>query len=248
MRIALMAVGLVVAPIVVAAAQGPKIVDVTHEPSHHLVLSNDHVRVLNVIVAPRATTLIHRHDHDYLFVTLGDADVTSTKVGDTAVKLVLRDGEVRYAAGGFAHAASNNIDTPFHNVTIELLQSATHEQPCAASCAEPAPCSVARGGACPTVTRVMGADQWTVVSVTLPASGRLDLVDGAGPVLVVAVSGVRLTRGGLVNGDASIRGGPGTLGWVSAAARGAAGARALVNASREPARFVMVQFRSGARE
>jgi hypothetical protein len=52
----------------------------------------------------------------------------------------------------------------------------------------------------------------------------------------------------LVNGDASIRGGPGTLGWVSAAARGAAGARALVNASREPARFVMVQFRSGARE
>jgi hypothetical protein len=83
--------------------------------------------------------------------------------------------------------------------------------------------------------------------VTLPASGRLDLVDGAGPVLLVAVSGVQLTRGGLVNGDASIRGGPGTLGWLSAGTRGAA-ARALVNASRAPARFVMVQFRSGARE
>jgi quercetin dioxygenase-like cupin family protein len=252
MRIAVTVLALVAAPIVGAAAraQAPRIVDVTHEPSHHLVLSNEHVRVFNVIVEPHATTLVHRHDRDYLFVTFGDADVSTTKVGDTAVRFTLHDGEVRFAAGGFAHSATVTGDRPFHNATIELLKPATHVQPCTESCAEPVPCSVVRGGSCPTVTRVMGADQWTAVTVTLPPSGRLDLVDGSGPVLVVAVSDVRLKRGGPATGDVSIRGAPGALGWVSASARpmtagGAPERRALINESREPARFVMVEFRSG---
>jgi hypothetical protein len=250
MRSTLLAIAFVVAPVAGAFAQAPRIVDVTHEPSHHLALSNERVRVFNVIVAPHATTLVHRHDRDYLFVTLGDADVATQKVGDTAVRLSLHDGEVRFAAGGFAHSAQVTGDHPFHNTTIELLKPATHLQQCMASCAEPVPCSVVRGAACPTVTRVFGSDQWTAVTVTLPPSGQLDLVDGSGPVLLVAVSDVRLARGGPASGDAPIRGGAGTLGWVSAAAvpmgTGHVAARSLVNVNQVPARFVMVEFRNGA--
>jgi hypothetical protein len=250
MRSTLMAVALTIAPVAGAFAQPPRIVDVTHEPSHHLALSNERVRVFNVIVAPHTTTLIHRHDRDYLFVTLGDAEVATKKVGDTAIRLSLHDGEVRFAAGGFAHSAEVTGDHPFHNSTIELLKPATHLQQCVTSCAEPVPCSVARGGACPTVTRDFGSDQWTAVTVTMPPLGHLDLVDGAGPVLVVAVSDVRLTRGGPASGDAPIRGGAGTLGWVSAAAvpmgTGHVAARSLLNTSQLPVRFVMVEFRNGA--
>jgi hypothetical protein len=251
MRSTLVAIALTVAPLASAFAQSPQIVDVSHEPRHHLVLSNAYVRVFNVIVAAHTTTLIHRHDRDYLYVTLGNADIAAQKVNDTAVKLSLHDGEVRFAAGGFAHSAAVTGDSDFHNTTIELLKPASHLQQCTVSCAEPAPCSVARGGACPTVTRDFGADQWTAVSVTLPPAGRLELVDGAGPALVVAVSGVVLARGGPASGDAPIRGGPGTLGWVSASPRpgddGHSGAaRTLINESKVPARFVMVEFRNAA--
>jgi hypothetical protein len=247
MRSTLLVIALTVAPAAAAVAQAPRIVDVSHEPSHHLALSNEHVRVFNVIVAPHTTTLVHRHDRDYLFVTLGDADVMTQKVGDTAVRLSLHDGEVRFAAGGFAHSAGVTGDHPFHNTTIELLKPATHVQQCTTSCAEPVPCSVSRAGACSTVTRAIGSDQWTAVTVTIPPKGRLDLVDGSGPALVVAVSDVRLEHGGPATGDAPIRGAAGTLGWVSAASTpmgtGHAAARSLINVSTVPARFVMVEFR-----
>jgi hypothetical protein len=249
LRRILLAIAFTVVPATGALAQAPRVVDVTHEPSHHLALSNERVRVFNVIVAAHATTLIHRHDRDYLFVTLGDADVVTQKVGEAAVPLSLHDGEVHFAAGGFAHTAAVSSDHPFHNTTIELLKPSTHLQPCTASCAEPVPCSVVRGGTCPTVTRVYGSDEWTAVTVTLPPKGRLDLIDGTGPALVVAVSDMSLAHGGPASGDAPMRGGAGTLGWVSAAATpmgtGHVAARSLINVSTAPARFVMVEFRNG---
>jgi len=38
------------------------------------------------------------------------------------VHLQLKDGETHFTRGGFAHIASNLADTPFRNVTIELLK------------------------------------------------------------------------------------------------------------------------------
>src|SRR6476646_4130735 len=83
-------------------------VEITSEPSHHLVLENAFVRVFDVSVAPKATTLVHRHNNDYVFVTLGDADITNARVGAQPARLQLKDGDARYTAGGFAHAAINN--------------------------------------------------------------------------------------------------------------------------------------------
>ena len=37
------------------------------------------------------------------------------------VHLVLKDGEVHFSRGRFAHVARNLSDAPFRNVTIELL-------------------------------------------------------------------------------------------------------------------------------
>ena len=96
--------------------------EITSEPSHHLALENESVRVFQVEVAPHVPTLLHRHRHDYMFVTIGDSHVSNEVPGKPAVELKLADGEVRFAPGNFAHVARNLSDMPFRNVTIEIVQ------------------------------------------------------------------------------------------------------------------------------
>ena len=107
--------------VLVAFAAAPE-VEITAEPSHHLALENEHVRVFQVEVAPHAATLMHRHRHDYLFVTLGDSHVSNELAGKAPVDLKLSDGETRFTPGNFAHVARNLSDQPFRNVTIELME------------------------------------------------------------------------------------------------------------------------------
>ena len=105
-----------------AASTAPSIVPITKEPSHHMVLDNEYVRVFYVEVPPHAETQYHQHDKDYIFVTLGDASVDSVRVGEKPVHLDLKDGDTRFTKGGFAHKAVNQSDTVFKNLTIELIQ------------------------------------------------------------------------------------------------------------------------------
>ncbi len=103
------------------AAQEPKPVPVAQEPRHHLIIDNEKVKVYDVTVAPHDQTLLHQHDHDYVFVTLGDSDIENRVLGKPPVELKLKDGETRFSKGPFAHVAANLADTPFHNITIEIL-------------------------------------------------------------------------------------------------------------------------------
>lgn len=96
-------------------------VAITAEPSHHLVLENKWVRVFKVEVAPKSATLLHQHDHDYIFVSLGASDITNKVEGKEPVERHLEDGEARLVKGGFAHVATNRAATPFRNVTVEIL-------------------------------------------------------------------------------------------------------------------------------
>lgn len=97
--------------------------DVPGEPHHHLKIENEYVRAYYVEVPPHEDTLLHQHDHDYLFVTLGDTEVINAVLGKPEIKLALKDGEVRFTRGGFAHVARNLGEAPFRNVTIELLHT-----------------------------------------------------------------------------------------------------------------------------
>jgi len=97
-------------------------VPVGREPAHHQVLANDRLRIYRVEVAPHAATLLHQHDHDYLWVALGDSSITNAVRGKPEVRVSIPDATARFAPGGFAHVARNEADTPFRNVTIELLR------------------------------------------------------------------------------------------------------------------------------
>lgn len=105
--------------------RAPEVVPVDQEPMHKLVFENEYVRVFSVEVPPGGETKYHRHDRDYVGVILGDADVESVRVGEAAVSRKLKDGEVLFAQGGFAHKAVNKGEKPFRNVTVELKKGSS---------------------------------------------------------------------------------------------------------------------------
>ncbi len=103
-------------------AQAPEPARLPGEPHHHLKIDNEYVRAYYVEVAPHEATQLHQHDHDYIFVTLGATDVINAVLGKPEGRLVLKDGDVHFSRGNFAHVARNLSDAAFRNVTIELLK------------------------------------------------------------------------------------------------------------------------------
>jgi hypothetical protein len=227
-----------------ALAQHQQSVEITAEPSHHLVFQNEYVRVFDVTVAPRATTLVHKHNYDYLFVTLGDSDVVSVRPGEKPVALKLKDGEVRFTPGKFAHAAINQSDRPFHNITIELLKPSTNVKTCTGSC-DSGGCigSIPRTpgdnsplpGCSGTIHRIF-ADQWTVSIAGLAPNSTLDMPP-TGPTLLIAVTKLELER---QSGDAV---GPfnrasGGFDWIAGGRQ-----ETMHNGTSQPAQFVTLEFK-----
>jgi hypothetical protein len=92
------------------------------EPHHHLAFQNQYVRAFKVEVPPHSSTLLHQHARDYVFVTLGDTSLENDVQGKPPAKVELKDGDVRFSKGGFAHVAKNLSTQPFRNVTVEFLQ------------------------------------------------------------------------------------------------------------------------------
>jgi quercetin dioxygenase-like cupin family protein len=110
------------------AAQPAREVEITSEPHHHLLFTNDEIRVFRVEVAPHSETLMHWHHHDYIYVTLGAAEVVNAVKDKPPVTFKLQDGETNFLAAPFAHIARNLSDQPFRNVTVEILQDARLRQ------------------------------------------------------------------------------------------------------------------------
>jgi len=224
----------------VAVAQEQTAVEITSEPGHHLALSNAFIRAFDVTVPPKATTLVHRHNYDYVFVTLGDSDITNAKVGAQPVKLQLKDGEVRYTAGGFAHAAINNVDRPFRNITIELLTASTNERACTESCTVDTGCKSSDQSACPVVQRLLSADQWTVTTLTLPPSATYEQHSHAGPHLSVAVSDVDLRVTSQNGQETPVHQKVGDLAWHDPVVH------TIKNVGTKPAKIVSLEFKGAA--
>lgn len=216
-----------------ALAQQTQPVEIASEPRHHLVFQNEYVRVFDVTVEPRGSTLVHVHHKDYLFVTLGDSDVVSARPGDKPVQLTLKDGETRFTAGNFAHAAINRLDRPFHNITIELLKPSTNVTSCGESCGVPTACAE-KDAPCPTVEKRISSDQWIVSSWSVPPGAAYNLAL-KGPSLLIAVSPLELTRQGTAAG--AFKRNPGGMDWMPIPVK-----ETITNNSSVPQTYVLLEF------
>jgi quercetin dioxygenase-like cupin family protein len=219
-------------------AQQQQPVEITSEPSHHLVFQNEYVRVFDVTIPPKTSSLVHRHNYDYLFVSLGDADVLSVRPGEKPVPLLLKDGEVRFTPGNFAHAAINQIDRPFHNITIELLKPSAKVAACRDACIESPPCASERKESCPTITHPISSAQWTVSLVTMPAAARLEKHTHSAPHLVVAVSDLNLAQQ-TASATSEIKSVAGDVAWVPAGVT-----HTVTNQDPKRAEYVALEFRT----
>jgi hypothetical protein len=92
------------------------------EPHHQLLFENDYVRAWAFGITGHQATLLHNHDLPYLGVAVGSADFINAVTGKPEAHVTLTDGQVSYSKGGFSHVARTETDTPFRNVTIELLR------------------------------------------------------------------------------------------------------------------------------
>lgn len=220
-----------------AGAEAPA-VEITAEPSHHPALENEHVRVFKVEVAPHAATLLHHHGHDYLFVTLGDAHFMNEVQGKAPVEVKLTDGETRFANGDFAHVARNLADTPFRNVTVELVEDGKLRQ-----APSPWPPESEGNREFPGVRlkALFIHDGARVSEVVLQPGATVPSHHHDGPHLVVAVSDLELRSDVEGRGPVNTSIKAGDVHWIPGGFT-----HTLTNTGKSPARLVTVEFKPDA--
>jgi quercetin dioxygenase-like cupin family protein len=217
-----------------APAQTAPEVEITAEPHHHLAFQNQHVRVFKVEVAPHEATLMHRHRHDYIFVTLGASEVSNDVVGKPPVTLKLQDGEVRFTPGDFAHLARNLALTPFRNVTIEFIRDQQAHKSPPPKWDEEHGLRVLSGG---TQEILMVKDGVRVSEIELNTAGVLPKHRHAGPHLVVAVTDLELRSQVAAQQASNIELKAGDIKWVPGDLT-----HTLTNVGPQQAKFVTLEF------
>ena len=216
------------------AAQNTSEVEITAEPHHHPALENAYLRAFKVEIAPHDATLMHRHNHDYIFVTLGPAEVENDVKDKPPVTLTLQDSETRFVAGNFAHIARNLANAPFRNVTIELLQDeAAHKTPPPAW-DEDRGLHVFAGG---TQHIMFVQDGVRVSEIELQPGATIPSHHHTGPHLVVAVSDLDVRSD--VEGQGPMPGHikSGDVKWVPGGYT-----HTLTNTGKQEARFITLEF------
>jgi mannose-6-phosphate isomerase-like protein (cupin superfamily) len=163
-----------------------KPLELTSEPGHHLVLRNQYTRVLQVEVPPQSSTQLHLHRNSYLFVNLGQAQIENDVQGKPPVKMKLTDGETELSPGPFAHVIKNVGNTPFRNVTIEILRPPS---PAAQDPSRERGLSVDSGL---VIDNLYDTAQVRVSEFQLNPGAHVDIHQDKWPHLLVAVSDLKL--------------------------------------------------------
>jgi hypothetical protein len=223
------------------SSETPRAVPVTGEFHHHLKMENSYVRVFYVEVAPHEDTLLHEHAVDYLFASIGPADVTNAVLGKPDVHLVLKDGETHFTRGGFAHVARNLSDQPFRNVTIELLHPQGQPRNLCEkvdASAQPGSCFVERRANSFTISPWFETDEIRVENIELQPKASFQHVPGAES-LLVALEQADLTVRSEGKTEAKLSGSD--VLWLPRRTLQVFG-----NAGERPSRFLLIHFKDSA--
>jgi quercetin dioxygenase-like cupin family protein len=221
---------LALAAVTLAAQSSPE-VEITAEPHHHLALQNKYVRVFKVEVPPHEATLMHRHHYDYAYVNLGPVELANDVEGQPPATLKLQHGETRFSPGNFAHAVRDLASTPFRNITIELLQHPQSHKP--APWPEKRGLQILSAG---TQDILFVRDGVRASDVQLNPGGTLPKDSHARAQLIVGVSQVKLRSAAAGIRPENIEMTTGDFQWLGSA-------HTLVNAGKQPARFISFEFR-----
>ena len=215
-----------------AAADNDTAVPISQEPHHHLVLENEYTRVYDVTIPAHQSTLLHRHDNDYLAVILEPAEMQIAVVGRPATKGRAGKGEVRFAVAPASHRLIDSGDTPFRNLIIEILKKKTDTPK------ETAPergLDIGHGG---LIDTVVDNSQVRVQEVQIAAGGMLHKHTHKFPFLVVALTDLDLHNMPQGKPAAMVHQTAGEVKWIVAGST-----HEMMNAGKQQAHFIEVEFK-----
>ncbi len=220
------------AAISLSAADNNTVVPISQEPHHHLVLENEYTRVYDVTVPAHQSTLMHRHDNDYLAVILEPAEIQNDVLGRSVTTGRAGKGEVRFAVAPLTHRLINSGDTPFRNITIEILKkkSGTPKQTTAERGLD-----VGHGGLSDIV---VDNSEVRVQEVQIAAGGMLHKHTHEFPFLVVALSDLDLHNMPQGKPAAMVHQTAGEVKWI-----GAGSTHQVMNVGKQEAHFIEVEFK-----
>jgi hypothetical protein len=97
-------------------------IQVRDEPRHHNVFENESIRILDVYLPPKDTTLYHLHNTPSVFIILANTNVSSQLMGKQPQKGANVAGIVSYDSMNTPrlHRVWNEDTTWFHVMDIEL--------------------------------------------------------------------------------------------------------------------------------
>jgi quercetin dioxygenase-like cupin family protein len=218
-----------------ALAQAPsRAVDVSAEPLHKLIFSNEFTRVFRVELASGQSTQWHHHAHDYVVVHLSEAQVGDELQGGPAARQTAQFGQVGFTAGGITHRVTNQGAAPFHVLAIEILK----KKPVRAR--KPSQTSE-RGleiGNSTSVDTILDNDEVRVTETLLAPGATLEKHRHRWPYLVVALSDMELHDRPPGRPASRLRVRTGDSRWAPAGVT-----HALMNMGRQQARFLVVDFK-----
>ena len=209
-------------------------VEITAEPHHHLAIENEYVRAFKVEVAPHDQTLMHRHRHDYVYVTLGAAEVENDVAGKPPATLKLQLGDTRFLPGDFAHIAKNLANVPFRNVTIELLQDEKAHKTPPPKWDEERGLHILEGG---TQDILFVKDGVRVTDIQLQPGASIPRHRHVGPHLVVSLTDYELRSDVAGKGSKTVQQKAGDVSWVPGGFT-----HVLTNSGKQSARFITLEF------
>jgi quercetin dioxygenase-like cupin family protein len=214
-------------------AQSPSEVEITAEPGHHFALENEYVRVFKVEVAPHSATLMHRHRHDYIYVTLGAARVENDVAASPG----------RDHSAGWRDALSprrlcphceNPSDQPFRNITIELMQDERAHRSPPPNWDEERGLHILNGG---TQDILFVKDGARASELQLQPGGVLPKHHHAGPHLVVAVTDLDFRSDIEGKGTSKVQLKAGNVAWVKGGFT-----HTLTNVGSQNAKLITLEF------
>jgi ribosomal protein L25 (general stress protein Ctc) len=218
----------------------PVPVPLTEDPYHKLLFENEHARVFEVAIPAQKTTLLHKHDGDFVSVELTDIDFEFAFRGFSLMTWRNQFGDVRFTHGPTTHQMRNPEGlATYRNITVEVRKPSTqpYRYPYTGS-------SVADYDALPLPVEpgksyVVSLDRDTVrmTGVQILPSETQSFPAGQGPLLVVALTDLELSAT-VEEGKKEVRMKRGEVQWEPREFR-----HKLTNPGREPVRFVVLEFK-----
>ena len=232
---------LLLLPLAAATAGGPPAVKVEDEPFHRLVLGSPQARVFLLELPAGKTTLPHRHEHDYVRVTLNDAEVQDARVDHAlALTQTLYAGHVRFFHGPVEHRIRNAEGfATYRAYTVEILKQSAQPYSYPPTVESVYDYDVLPFAMEPEKTGVTSLDRDTVrmLRYQIRPGESLPPHSTAGPALLIALTDAQLDEKVSEEQTEALTYTAGDAQWFSGVGH------QLTNTGKDPAQFIVLEFK-----